>query len=463
MSQGEAQSASRDDRMTIFAPGDDNRVAGEVIVKLAPEAASKVATTVPTGSIVFTEATSLGIPPLDHVLARIGTLSVDHLNPEPPPTSRGPGLFAEPSTDRLDAYSRIRFNPQVDSDDVVRLLGELDVIDSAEPNRWRETLAPRLVPHRRHHPVPHQQWGLEKINCPIAWERTVGQAEVVVAVIDTGVDIDHVDLRLRLTPGGNFVNFGPDPTPAPGWIFEGNFISPGGEPRDDVGHGTHVAGTISCDPQSNGAGVAGVTWGCSLMPMRVLARTRRLSDGLLSGEGNAYDIAAGISTAVDEGAQVLNLSLGSYHETDMERAAVANAVNRDVVVVAAMGNDGLADAYFPAAFPGVLAVGAVTQNEERWHLSNTGSHIDVCAPGTEILSTFLGNTHHVLDGTSMACPHVAGLAALLRSCNPDWSATDVVQTIRHTARPLPTAGPVPNEMFGFGLVDAGAAIARAGC
>ncbi|MGI8671262.1 MAG: S8 family serine peptidase [Luteitalea sp.] len=234
--------------------------------------------------------------------------------------------------------------------------------------------------------------------------------------------------------------------------------------QDEVGHGTHVAGTVAC-LSNNGVGVAGMTWSCRLMPVKVLTRLVRISDGQVRGTGSTADIAAGIRWAVDNGARVLNLSLGGTTDTQVERDAIAYAIAQGAVVVAAMGNAFTTGnpTSFPAAYPGVIAVGAITSGNAQAWFSQTGPHIDVAAPGVGILSTLWDNGFGTMDGTSMASPHVAGLAALILSCNGNLSAAQVGDIIRQTARPLrvnPT-DPVPNNTFGFGCIDAEAALNRA--
>lgn len=438
-----------------FPPGHDNQIPGEVLVKMEPEAARRIAVAVPTGPVrgAFAEVTGIGIESLDQIFSDIGVRSVTRLHPPPPPTPAGIMAVAEPS--ELGAAYRVRFDPAQDTSRVVQRLSSLEEVSVAEPNRWREQAS--VIPND---PLFAQQWGLKRINCPQAWERSRGSSSVTVAVIDTGVDLDHPELAPLLRQGRDFVNLGPNPVAEPGWVFEGDFMGVDGTPQDEVGHGTHVAGTIACR-SDNHEGVTGVTWECGLMPVRVLARIRRLSDNLVSGVGSAADIATGIRWAVDHGARVLNLSLGGELATGIESDAIAYAVSHDVVVVAAMGNDGEQVENFPAAFPDVVAVGATDPLNHKASFSNTGPHISMSAPGVNILSTYLNDTFATLNGTSMATPHVAGVAALLLSHDSGLSARDVRQILHDTARPLrgDPGDPVPNDDFGFGLVDADAALA----
>jgi hypothetical protein len=237
------------------------------------------------------------------------------------------------------------------------------------------------------------------------------------------------------------------------------------DPQDEVWHGTHVAGTIAC-ASNNGVGVAGVTWNCRIMPVKVMTRLVDIANpNRVSGIGTAADIAAGIRWAVDNGARVLNMSLGGESDTQVERDAIAYAIAKGAVVVAAMGNafkQGNPTSY-PAAYPDVVAVGAITQADQRAPFSQTGPHIDVVAPGVGILSTVWDDGYASMQGTSMASPHVAGVAALILSCNANLTGSQVADIIRQTARPLRDnpADPVPNDSYGYGCVDANAAVQRA--
>jgi subtilisin family serine protease len=335
----------------------------------------------------------------------------------------------------------------------------VDGVEYAEPNRYRET---SVIPNDPSFP---SQWGLTKINCPAAWDRTTGSANVVVAVVDTGIDLDHPELAALLLPGTDMVDLGLNPIPPNGFHFEGDFAGRDNNPQDDVGHGTHVAGTIAC-ASNNSVGVAGVTWMCRLLPVRVLARIVNNTDATdVRGVGSAADIAAGIRWAADNGARIINLSLGGTVDTQVERDAVAYAVSQGVVVVAAMGNafqQGNPTS-FPAAYPDVVAVGAIDQADHRAFFSQTGPHIDVAGPGVGIWSTVWDNGYTTMSGTSMAAPHVAGVAALILSCNPNLTAAQVADILRQTARPLRDnpSDPVPNDNYGFGCVDADAALQRA--
>lgn len=280
-------------------------------------------------------------------------------------------------------------------------------------------------------------WPLANPFFPDAWSLTTGSPNTVVAVIDTGVMPNHPDLG-TLLPGYDFVNNDNDP-------------------RDDEGHGTAVAGIVA-GQGNNGLGIAGTCWGCRIMPVKVLDFT---------GEGTDSWVAAGIVWAADHGAGVINLSLGGGGSQTLADA-ITYAQNRGIVVVAAAGNDGLWEfPQYPAAYPGVISVGAVDESDEYYLFSNWGSWVQVDAPGCT-------NTTHLSDpvrpdslyfnlgdpsdsyyaipefcGTSAAAPFVAGLAGLARSLNPSASSLSVANAIEQTASPRPPVWGEGNSLYGF--------------
>jgi subtilisin family serine protease len=440
----------------VFSKGVSNIVPGELLVQLSPETARQMTASIargPTRSRAGTGARAFGLEAVDNALRDLKIVEITSLHPPAPAAS---AAMAEAV--QMSGTYRIRYSGETDADTAVKKLSNVPGVQYAEPNVYRETC---IVPNDPDYP---SQWGLNRINCPAAWDRTTGSPNIVVAVIDTGIDLDHPELAGLLVQGRDLVDLGPNPTPPPGWHFEGDFDNVDPDPQDEVGHGTHVAGTIAC-ASNNNVGVAGVTWSCRLMPVRVLARIVRNSDGRVSGTGSAADIAAGIRWAVDNGARILNLSLGGEVDTQVERDAIAYAIAQGAVVCAAMGNafqDGNPTS-FPAAYPDVIAVGAIDQSDNRAAFSQTGPHIDVAAPGVGIRSTVWDDGYDTYQGTSMATPHVAGVAALILSCNPQLTAAQVGDIIRQTAQALRDnpADPVPNDAYGFGCVDAAAAIDRA--
>jgi len=275
------------------------------------------------------------------------------------------------------------------------------------------------------------QWNLPVIRTESGWKLSKGSADVIVAVVDTGVDLTHPDLTSRLISGYNAID---ESKPA----------------ADDVGHGTHVAGIIAAAVNNN-LGIAGVTWSNPIMPVKVLDN---------SGAGNAYNVAKGIIWATDHGAKVINMSLGNYAQADFLHDAIKYAYDRDVVLVAASGNDNTSNPGYPAAYPEVVAVAATDSDFQRASFSNYGNYIDVAAPGVNIASTYTNNQYASLSGTSMASPHVAALAALIRSANPALTNKQVMDILSSSANDLGAAGQDP--YYGFGEIDVTRALEASG-
>jgi subtilisin family serine protease len=282
-----------------------------------------------------------------------------------------------------------------------------------------------------------QQTYLRAMHLPGAWNRTTGSSSMVIALVDSGVLLNHPDLAGRLVPGWDFVDDDDDPS-------------------DVLGHGTQVAGVLAAST-NNWRGVTGATWKGKIMPIKVIDSRGKASDD---------HIAAGIEYAVKHGATVINLSLaGPGRGTDVVQRAVDFATAHDVVVVAAAGNDGgTADEtveHYPAACNGVIAVGSTDAAGHHSHFSSSGSWVDVVAPGEGIVTTtrpangspgFYGSG----SGTSFAAPLVAGVAFLLRSADPNASQATIVQRLIATARDLGRAG--VDSVYGSGMVDATAAL-----
>jgi thermitase len=266
------------------------------------------------------------------------------------------------------------------------------------------------------------QWNLPAIGTEDGWNLSRGSKDVKIAVIDTGVDLDHPDLTRRLIKGYNA-------------------LADSYNPDDDNGHGSHVAGIIASET-NNGTGMAGITWYNPIIPVKVMG-----SDGT----GGSFYVAKGIRWAVDHGANVINLSLGVYQSCELLEESIRYALEKDVVVVSAAGNDNTNQPSFPAAYPGVLGVAAVDWDGTRATFSNYGNYIDVAAPGVDIPSTFSNGRYAALSGTSMAAPHVAALAGLIRSVNPKLKNSDVVKIIKQSTQPTDEQG--PNPYFGNGIID----------
>ncbi len=283
------------------------------------------------------------------------------------------------------------------------------------------------------------QWNLKIIRADAAWDIDVGKDNVTVAVIDTGVDLSHPDLATKLVPGINM-------------------MYPGLPPQDDNGHGSHVAG-IAAAASNNGTGVAGISWGAKILPVKVL-------DAF--GMGSVADLAQGIIWAADHGARVMNISSGTPELSQTLEDAVNYAHDtKGILIVSSVGNDGgfggFNPTYYPASFPNVVGVAATDSNDRRATFSERGPFVDVAAPGVSIVSCVLtglgtpalGGDYEYLSGTSMSSPHVAGLAALIWSANTSLSNEQVARLIESTAVDLGLPG--QDTFYGYGRIDAYAA------
>ena len=288
-------------------------------------------------------------------------------------------------------------------------------------------------------PLFKNQWGPKDINLTKAWDITLGNDTIIVAVVDTGIDYTHPDIAAHYLPlGYDIVNNDPDPL-------------------DDNGHGTHCAGIIAA-VINNSIGIAG-TANVKLIAEKVLAA---------NGTGTDYDVALGIQYAVDNGSKVISMSLGGPLPSITLQNAVQYAWSKGAVLVAASGNDGLATIDYPAAYPEVIAVGAINESNQLAWFSNYGKEQELVAPGVNILSTmptypvYLNTTYGVpldyanLSGTSMATPFVAGVAALTWATHPTATNAQIRYILNHTAIDL--GAPGWDIYYGYGKVDAYKAI-----
>ena len=261
-------------------------------------------------------------------------------------------------------------------------------------------------------PFYANQWGLDRIQAPGGWDVSHGSATVKIAILDTGIDGGHPDLGAKIVASVDCTRFC-------------NSVSP----RDGNGHGTHVAGVASA-VTGNGQGVAGVGYNSALLSVQVLDS---------GGSGYYSWVANGIIWASDNGADVVNLSLGGTSSSSTLRDAVEYAWNRGVVVVAAAGNSGNTSRLYPAYYSPAIAVAATDQNDKKAYFSTYGSWVDVASPGLDIFSTYPGGYTN-LSGTSMSTPFVAGLAGLLFAHHPGWTNSQVRNKIESSADAISGTG-----------------------
>jgi subtilisin family serine protease len=236
-------------------------------------------------------------------------------------------------------------------------------------------------------PGVSQQWAWSRIQAYQAWDVTQGSSNVVIAIVDTGIQRTHPDLDSKIVAG---------------W----DYVQNDNAPDDGNGHGTHVAGTSAAET-NNSTGGAGTCPNCRLMPVRVLDN---------NGSGSMVNVANGINFAANNGAEVINLSLGGPGATTLQNA-VNNAWNSGVFLACAAGNSNTSNTSnaYPAAYSNCFAIASTTSTDARSSFSNYGSWVEVAAPGSSIYSSWIGSSYNTISGTSMATPHVAGLAGLLSS------------------------------------------------
>jgi len=287
----------------------------------------------------------------------------------------------------------------------------------------KSTKINRIIPQ----PAQILPWGIDRIDAEKAWQDTTANS-IKIGVLDTGIDLTHPDLKMNIKGGYNAINSRK-------------------LPQDDNGHGTHVAGIIAA--LNNTIGVVGVGPEIDLYAIKVLGA---------SGSGYLSDVIEGLEWAVSNGIQVVNMSLGTDQDIQSFREAIKKAYGAGVTMVAAAGNDG-GSVDYPAAYPEVIAVSATDEKDEIASWSSRGGEIDLAAPGVNIYSTYKGSTYKILSGTSMAAPHVTGVAALVidsKKCDYDkngiCSPSEVQQRLEETAIDLAPVG--KDILYGFGLVNA---------
>lgn len=306
---------------------------------------------------------------------------------------------------------------------VQRALSRRPEVEFVEKN-YR--FAPDRIPDD---PYYRYQWHLAQIQAPQAWDIHSGSPQVIIAVLDSGVDTAHPDLVGKIVPGYNFYDDNNDTT-------------------DVYGHGTLVAGAAAA-ATDNTLGVASTGWNAALMPIRVTDT---------GGMAYSSTISQGLSWAVENGARILNLSFGGVAGSATIRFAAQYVASQGGVVVAAAGNCGCDDG--TAETPYLLSVGATDSADNLAYFSTRGPFVDISAPGVSIYTTARGGGYSRVSGTSFASPVAAGVAALLVSVNPSLSSTEIMELLTGTAVDL---GPVGYDTgFGAGRLDAFAAITAAG-
>ena len=289
-------------------------------------------------------------------------------------------------------------------DEILRIDEDLIVNGTAKPSGGDQP--PQDLP-----------WGIDRIGADIAWGNSNGTM-VNVAILDTGADLDHLDLTANIK--GNY-----------------NAISPSKSAEDDHGHGTHVTGIVAA--VNNDIGVVGVGPQVNLYAVKVLNR---------KNEGNLADILDGLQWCIDNHMQVINMSFGALGTTQSFHDAIIAVHNAGIVQVASAGNEGSSGIIWPARYPETIAVSSVDSSDQLAASSSWGAEIDLAAPGVQITSTYYDSLYTVKSGTSMAAPHVTGTAALVLAVHGALTPDEVKAKLKNTAEDLG----LPSDKQGAGLI-----------
>ena len=358
-------------------------------------------------------------------------------------------IFKKATQFNPNNYYKITLPESTAFDEILSKLQKLDGVEYAQPNHVY------YIDEIPDDPEYAQQWGLQSIRIEPAWEITEGSRDVLITVIDTGIDYDHGDLKdnLFINPGedlnGNgqvdaddfnqidddangFVDDirGWDFTDAPGYPDNGDYLLRDNDPADEHGHGTAIAGIIGA-VGNNGLGIVGVAPNCRILNLRA---------GTASGLLEEEDVASAIVYAISMGSRVINMSFGDKVVSPLFRDLIQLAAQNGCTIVASSGNSYDDTPHFPSGYPETISVGAITQSEVLASYSNYGVTIDLVAPGSDILSTGLNNAYQSFSGTSAAAPFVTGVVGLLFSQNPDLAPEEIKGILTATATDLGASG-----------------------
>jgi hypothetical protein len=341
-------------------------------------------------------------------------------------------LFPRVNND-LNLIYKLRFPPNSDINSIVYKCKNDPIVQDAQPNFYNHLAEKIEKPNDYFYP---DQWALEKIDALKAWEIEKGSEDIIVAVVDTGVDYNHEDIKSRI-----WINKGEIPDngiddddngytdDVRGWDFfdspdaklKVDHVDRDNDPMDEDGHGTNVAGIIAGVP-NNSVGIAGITWGCKIMSLR--AGSKILEDD---------DLASAIVYAVENGAQIINMSWGSDELSFVIRDAIEYAYNSGCVLVGAAGNDNQPKIIYPASHEYVISVGATDRGDKKASFSNYGAGLDIVAPGDRIFGTLPNNSYSDWSGTSMAAPVVSSVIALMLSKRRGLTNQEIVQILHESA------------------------------
>ncbi len=333
-----------------------------------------------------------------------------------------------PSTSNLQSVYNLKFQKNVDIFKIINYCNKSPIVEYCQPNYLNYPCTTKLNDY-----FYPDQWALRVIDIPSAWKIEKGKADIIIAIVDSGVDYNHEDLKDRIwTNPKEIPGNGLDDDnngyidDIHGWNFED--ISDvqakrdlNNDPMDNNGHGTHVAGIIAAVP-NNSRGTAGIMWNCRIMALR--CGSRHFEDD---------DVSSAIVYAADNGARIINMSWGGDELSYVVRDATKYAYDRGCILVAAAGNDRKPTVIYPALHKHIIAVGATDRNDKKAVFSNYGPGLDIVAPGHKIMATLPNNSYSDLSGTSMAAPVVSGVIGLMLSKRPGMTSDEVRQILRDSA------------------------------
>jgi serine protease len=445
----------------------DRFIPGEIIVKMKEE----------KGSMKLNQSEMLGNLRLRLKAGGTGRsrLLVMEENPAMKITGSGVSGNSSAQTGPLsDAVITVEQSAKLFTLNKIARLRDREDVEMAEPNYVRTAM---LVPDDEYYSY---QWHYPLIHLPEAWDVSTGSSNVIVAVVDTGVFMDHPDITGQITGGYDFIS-------SISLSLDGDGIDPNADDPGDQSqggssfHGTHVSGTISAKTD-NSSGVAGISWKSRIMPLRVLGK---------DGVGTSYDIlqsvryAAGLENdsgkVPDQTADIINLSLGGGSYSNSENTLFSQIRDSGIIVVAAAGNSASSQPSYPAAYDGVVSVSAVGFYARLAPYSNFGSTVDVAAPGGDYSTDLNGDgyvdgvlslsaddatgdtqpVYTFYQGTSMAAPHVAGIAALMKAVRPSLTAEEFDGLLESGAIVQDIGSPGRDDLYGYGLIDAEKAVIAA--
>ncbi len=434
----------------------DDFVADDVIVKWASTAATRSLTAAAATGLVA-QGGDVSREMLYKVEAANGNGAIRAVNPVEPVRT----FATEELARKFETLLAIR-----------ELRARADVV-LAEPNY---VVKPLAVPTD---PLYNMQWHYPILNLPAAWDLTTGSANVIVGVIDTGVLLNHPDIQGQTVAGYDFIRSTNNSVDGDG--IDPNPDDPGDQgPNGSSFHGTHVSGTIAA-ATNNGQGVAGIAWGAKVMPLRVLGELGGTDYDVTQAMRYAAGLPNDSGTTPPRKVDILNLSFGGPQFSQTAQDVIQQVRDAGVIVIAAAGNESTSDVMYPAGYPGVVAVSAVDFTKLFVPYSNFGAYIDVAAPGGDLSKDANGDgsgdgvlsaggsdrtgaiqfRYPVFQGTSMASPHVAGVAALMKSVFSGLTPQtfdDLLASGRIT-EDLGVAG--RDDRFGYGLIDAFKAVSEA--